>query len=199
MFLLQFIEYFWLNPNRKQLVIEILDLILDKKLTRNLTEEELSHLNELLANRFAYIPGKASTHKIYLAYCEKRFPKAIGEVIDITHDIYHDQILSYATITSDFMWICQIYPEYQLFSDPMKIALNYILPALTTQEFYKLFKFLQMYYYNSTVVCQLRSAIFAIDRSIDKKSLIKALMDIVTNEVLIPMRFSPKRLLNINF
>ena len=59
-------------------------------MTRNLTEEELSYIESLLSN---VRPTTASTHKIYLAYIEYRFPKPIQEVIDIRQNIYHDQIL----------------------------------------------------------------------------------------------------------
>ena len=170
-----------------------MDLILEKKLSRNLTEEELTDFEELLSKQYrpsATTDGKATTHKIFLAFCEKRFPKPIEQVIDITKRIFHDQILSYATITPDFLWICHIYPEYEVFKEQTQTALKYILPALTTQQFYRLFKFLRMYYYNCTVVSYLRTAIFKCGTNVDKRPFINALMDIVVNEVLPVMKYS---------
>jgi hypothetical protein len=50
-------------------------------MTRNLTEEELSSVDSLLAKRAQKGGQKASTHRIYMTYIEERFPKSIAEVI----------------------------------------------------------------------------------------------------------------------
>jgi hypothetical protein len=91
-----------------------------------------------------------------MTYIEERFPKPIAEVIDIRNNVYHDQILHYASITKDFMWICDIYPQYQVFTSFTKRALEHISPALIVEEWLQLFPFLRMYYFNAQVICLLR-------------------------------------------
>lgn len=188
-FVLQFLDYFWQNPIRKEIAVDLLNLVLDKKLTRNLTEDEFTLLTLLLRDSLkSSRVGKASTTQIYVAYCERRLPKPLREVIDLTQNIYHDQILHYATITTDFIWICDVYSEYNLFLEDIKTALPYILPSLTVHEFNRLFQFLQMYFYKNSVVSLLRRAIFDVDKSVDKTLLFKCLCDIVTEQILIPLR-----------
>ncbi len=127
-------DYFWRTPLRKQLVVDIIKLIIKEKMTRNLTEEELSSIDSLLAKRAQKGGQKASTHRIYMTYIEERFPKPIAEVINIRNNIYHDQILHYASITKGFVWICAIYTQYEVFTKDIKIALEHISPALIAQE-----------------------------------------------------------------
>ncbi len=160
-------------------------------MTRNLTEEELSSVDSLLAKRAQKGGQKASTHRIYMTYIEERFPKPIAEVINIRNNVYHDQILHYASITKDFMWICDIYTLYEVFPQDIKIALEHISPALIAEEWLQLFRFLRMYYFNTQVVCLLRGAIVKQTEAIleNKKYMIKCLIDIVMNELLIPTRF----------
>jgi hypothetical protein len=128
------VDYFWRTPLRKQLVVDIIKLIIKEKMTRNLTEEELSSIDSLLAKRAQKGGQKASTHRIYMTYIEERFPKPIAEVINIRNNIYHDQILHYASITKGFVWICAIYTQYEVFTKDIKIALEHISPALIAQE-----------------------------------------------------------------
>ena len=188
---MQFLDYFWQTPNRKQLAIELLNFVLEHKLTRNLAEDELMVMSELLRQSLkSSRVRKASTTQIYIAYCETRLPKPLSEIIDLTQNIYHDQILHYVTITSNFMWICQVYPEYNIFKDDITTAVSHILPALTVHEFNRLFKFLQLYFYNNSAIALLRKAIFNADKSVDKKNMIHWLFDIVNKEILIPLRYS---------
>ena len=187
-FLIQFVDYFWRNSSRKQLVVDILNVVIKEKMSRNLTEKEFTDLDDLLSKRS---PTTASTHRIYLVYIEERFPKPIEEVIDLRNDIFHDQILHYATITRDLKWICDIYPAYDVFTDHMKKALKHIAPSLIEKEWIQLFEFLRMYYYNNQVINHLREAISKqLETNCDKKFMILTLLKIVTNYLLIPTRYS---------
>ncbi|CAG2122283.1 unnamed protein product, partial [Medioppia subpectinata] len=93
-YLMQYMDSYWRQPHRKQLVIELLDLFLAKKFANPLTDEEFGYLEAMMSQTFnRYDHQKASTYKIYMVYCERLFPKPIADVINISENIFHDQIL----------------------------------------------------------------------------------------------------------
>ncbi|CAG2121562.1 unnamed protein product, partial [Medioppia subpectinata] len=116
------------------------------------------------------------------------FPKPIADVINISENIFHDQILHYAIATRDTAWISAVYPEYNLFTQQLLQAIAHIMPALTANEWLSLFKFLQLYYYNYEIVCLFRKAIRSTPDDTDRDFLTKCFVNIIKTELIIPSR-----------
>ncbi|XP_054163081.1 uncharacterized protein LOC128960936 [Oppia nitens] len=190
LFLIQYLDYYWHRPHQKQITIDVLNMILDTKMVSNFSEEDFALMDQVLMSRWRGKPGlKATTPKIYLIYLEKRFPKPIEQLYDISNNIFHDQILHYSAATLNTKWITDVYPQYAKCNELTKIALDHIMPALTEKEFNAVFKFLFDYYYGYEVISMLQSSIRKIkDQKVDKIFYLKCLMNLVNDYILQPIR-----------
>lgn len=188
-YLVQLIDAFWCEPCKKQVVIEIVNKVLDKKLVDlKLGTKEQSFIEQFISETIN--KPKASTHLLYLSYLEVILEEPLSKLFDFMSKCYHDQILLLAAITRDFMWICYTFQNYDIHKRSIQVALEYVIPFLTEHEWDRLFLFLRMYFYNFEVVSLIKTAITSCERNQDNdiRFMINCLTDLVMKVLVEPVK-----------